>query len=262
MGFTRFIAMGDSLTEGLSDRYPAGNYRGWADRVADVLASQNADFKYANLAVRGKLINQVIADQIPAAISFVVPNQTILSFHAGANDLLRPKLILPEILESYVSAIEQIAKLDVKLLLFTVREITSPKSKIEELWNLRFMPFNENVKNTAREHQATVLDANSAQVFGDPRMLAKDRLHLSSEGHRRVAAAVLNELNLPHDSDWRDPLPPAKVTPKVIQLGINALWAVAFVIPWVIRRLTGKSSGDSRVAKYPTPINWPIDTLN
>jgi len=50
--FTRFIALGDSMTEGMSDEQINGKYRGWADRVADALAEGNPDFTYMNLAIR------------------------------------------------------------------------------------------------------------------------------------------------------------------------------------------------------------------
>ena len=90
MQYTRFIALGDSMTEGMSDEIVDGKYRGWADRVADSLARNNPDFTYMNLAVRGKLLKQVVEDQIPVAVKFVEGPQTLISFHAGANDVLRP----------------------------------------------------------------------------------------------------------------------------------------------------------------------------
>lgn len=88
-------------------------------------------------------------------------------------------------------------------------------------------------------------------------MLATDRLHLSSEGHRRVAAAVLAELGYPYDPDWLEPFPTIKPAPLPLRLAGNALWGVGYVGPWLIRRATGKSSGDNRTAKYPEMISWP-----
>ena len=44
----------------MSDEVVAGQYRGWGDRVADGLAKKSPTFTYANLAVRGKLLPQVI----------------------------------------------------------------------------------------------------------------------------------------------------------------------------------------------------------
>ena len=66
MTFSRFIVCGDSYSEGMSDEIIDGKYRGWADRVADEMAKANPEFTYVNLAVRGKLIQQVV-DEIGRA---------------------------------------------------------------------------------------------------------------------------------------------------------------------------------------------------
>lgn len=262
MSIQRFIALGDSLTEGLSDRYPAdryptGRYRGWADRVADELARHNSEFKYANLAVRGKLVEEVIAHQVPRALEMADSKSTLITFHAGANNVLRPSFDPDLVKRKYRRAVEKLSNSGAQIFLFTVREINNPKSIIETLWNKRFGEFNQNVFQVASDLGAVVMDANSQDVFGDPRMLAADRLHLSSEGHRRVAAAVLSSLGLPHDQDWKDPMPPIRPISPAVKVATNALWGVGFLGPWVIRRVTGKSSGDNRQAKYPELTSWP-----
>ena len=252
----RFIAIGDSLTEGLSDKYLDGSYRGWADRVADEISKQNPDFRYANLAVRGKLLEQVVVDQLQIALPWMQGSQTLVTFHAGANNVLRPKFEPNQVFETYANAVAQIAATGAKLLLFTVREVSNPQTKTQHYWNQRFGPFNENVKRVATEFGATVMDANSKEVFGDPRMLAKDRLHLSTEGHRRVAAAVLSAVDMPHDSDWQDPMSPYKPAPAPIRVVGSVAWGVAFLVPWAIRRITRKSSGDGRVSKHSELVTW------
>ncbi len=252
----QFIALGDSLTEGLSDKYPDGSYRGWADRVADEISKQNPDFRYANLAVRGKLIEQVVEDQLQVALPWMRGSQTLVTFHAGANNVLRPKFEPNQVFETYAGAVAQIAATRSNILLFTVREVSNPQTKTQHYWNQRFGPFNENVKRVAAEFGATVMDANSREVFGDPRMLASDRLHLSTEGHRRVAAAVLRAIDLPHDSDWQDPMPPYKPAPAPIRLVGSITWGTAFLVPWAIRRITRKSSGDGREAKHSELVPW------
>ena len=257
MAISTFIATGDSLTEGLSDRYANGHYRGWADRVADELTKHEPTFSYANLAVRGKLIEEVVAEQVPKAAKLAGSENSLLSFHAGANNVLRANYNSSEVFSNYHSAVRRLTETGSKVLVFTVREIAEPKNPVEILWNKRFGEFNRNVFEVANKFSAKVMDANSQEVFGDPRMLAADRLHLSSEGHRRVAAAVLTELNYPHDQDWLDPLPALNPLPTPLRVATTALWGMVFVGPWIIRRLTGKSSGDDRIAKYPDLISWP-----
>jgi len=258
VAINKFIALGDSLTEGLSDKYPDGTYRGWADRVADELSLVDTNFLYANFAVRGKLLEQVIADQVSVALPFITGNDTVVSFHAGANNILRPKLDVKRVIADYQSAVIRITDTGAKVLVFTVREVANPKTKAELYWNERFGPFNANVREIASKTGAILLDANSHEVFGDPRMLAKDRLHLSQEGHRRVAQGVLKALGMPHDINYTQVMGPHKQTPAVLR-GIGTVaWGVAFLVPWAIRRLSGKSSGDGRVAKYPVLTSWPI----
>jgi len=258
VAINKFIALGDSLTEGLSDKYPDRTYRGWADRVADELSLVDTNFLYANFAVRGKLLEQVIADQVSVALPFITGNDTVVSFHAGANNILRPKLDVKRVIADYQSAVIRITDTGAKVLVFTVREVANPKTKAELYWNERFGPFNANVREIASKTGAILLDANSHEVFGDPRMLAKDRLHLSQEGHRRVAQGVLKALGMPHDINYTQAMGPHKQTPAVLR-GIGTVaWGVAFLVPWAIRRLSGKSSGDGRVAKYPVLTSWPI----
>jgi hypothetical protein len=61
MSYNRFIALGDSMTEGMQDEIINGRYRGWADRVADVMAKHYENFTYANLAIRGKLVHRPLS---------------------------------------------------------------------------------------------------------------------------------------------------------------------------------------------------------
>ena len=109
----------------------------------------------------------------------------------------------------------------------------------------------------AAEVGAIIIDANSERFFSDKRFLAFDRLHLNEEGHRRCADAVLEKLGYEFDPGWRTPLPPAKPTPWIKERAIGFLWFFTFALPWIFRRLRGRSSGDGRVCKYPTPISWP-----
>jgi lysophospholipase L1-like esterase len=84
-GIDTFVAIGDSFTEGLNDLYPGGGFRGWADLVAGALAAQRPGLRYANLAVRGKLVAQVVSEQLPRAVE-LAPD--LVSLAAGGNDIL------------------------------------------------------------------------------------------------------------------------------------------------------------------------------
>ncbi|TPX03094.1 glycosyltransferase, partial [Schumannella luteola] len=88
---TRFAAVGDSLTEGLCDtsRQAPGDYRGWTDRLALLLAhadGRRAPLHYGNLAVRSRRVADVVEHQLPRALELKAELVTVL---VGANDLVR-----------------------------------------------------------------------------------------------------------------------------------------------------------------------------
>jgi len=257
MIYNRFVVCGDSYSEGMTDEMIDGHYRGWADRVADVLAKKSPIFSYANLAVRGKLLPQVIEDQVPIALTFVTGPETLISFHAGANDALRPGFDQALAKERYQSAVRKLAASGATIMLFTVLEDTGNSGRGSKLWQERFGAFNVGVREVAAEVGAIIMDANQERFFSDKRFLAFDRLHLNALGHSRCADAILEKLGYEFDPGWRTPLPPAKPTSWIRKRVIGVLWFFSFVLPWVIRRLRGRSSGDGRVGKYPTPISWP-----
>ena len=242
----------------MSDEKLHGNYRGWADRVADGMAKAHPDFTYANLSIRGKLVKQVVEGQIDAALAQVTGPETLISFHAGANDALRPGY-KPEVAQAlYAEAVRRAAKTGATLMLFTVLERTGNTGRGSEVWAARFSEFNKIVRTVGAEVGAIVVDANNESFFSDNRFLAFDRLHLNTEGHNRVAQALLEKLGYQYDPSWRIPLPPAQPTPWIKKRLISALWFFTFALPWIWRRLRGKSSGDGRLAKYPTPTSWPV----
>ena len=257
MIYNRFVVCGDSYSEGMTDEMVDGHYRGWADRVADGLAKKSATFTYANLAVRGKLLPQVIEDQLEIALSFVTGPDTLISFHAGANDALRPGFDQALAKQRYQSAVRTLAASGATIMLFTVLEDTGNSGRGSKLWQERFAAFNNGVREVAAEVGAILLDANQERFFSDRRFLAFDRLHLNSLGHSRSADAILEKLGYESDPGWRTPLPPAKATPWIKERAIGVMWFFVFALPWIIRRLRGRSSGDGRVCKYPTPISWP-----
>ncbi len=259
MKFTRLLACGDSFTEGMTDEIVHGQYRGWADRVADVMASESVDFTYANFAIRGKLVGQVVNEQIPKALAYVTGSETLFIFHAGANDVLRPNYKPELVLPLYTEAVQKIAASGATVLLFTVLEKTASKGKTAKLWSTRFAEFNVNVRAIAKEVGALVADANEDGFLSDRRFLAKDRLHLNPAGHDRVAQGVLQKLGLPFSPDWRTPLPNAASKSIFLQSYEYVRWVITFLGPWLWRRARGKSSGDGRICKHAFPVKWPLN---
>lgn len=255
--YTRFITFGDSMTEGMCDDMVDGQYRGWADRVADVLAQNNPGFSYFNLAIRGKLLHQVITDQIPIGKHYIEGPQTLVSFNAGANDVLRPNYKPAKAMAEYRAAVAELAQTGATLLLFTAIESVDSSGKAADLWRERFSEFNNNVRAVASEYGAILAEAKRAPFLADKRFLHTDRLHLNAEGHRRFAQGVQEVLDLPYDKSWNVPLPPPPPKSAIVAKIENTKWIITFVIPWIWRRVRGKSSGDGRSAKHFAPVPWP-----
>lgn len=235
----RLVCLGDSFTEGLCDDLrPDGQHRGWADRVADALAP----VEYANLAVRGKLLDQIVAEQIPAALS-MAPD--LVTFHAGGNDVLRRGTDLDDLFARYDAAVGQLPG---RVLLFTSLSRAGGTGRLAEVVASRFAAFNANVREVSRRHATLLVDLDAVDALADRRLWYADRLHLNAQGHDRVAAAVLGELG--HDTGdwWRKPLP-AVSRRRLHDVGVDLLWAKNYLAPWVVRRLRGVSSGDGRICK-------------
>jgi hypothetical protein len=139
---------------------------------------------------------------------------------------------------------------------FTVIDKVEGKGKTATLWHQRFSAFNENVRMVAKKFPTVLFEGKNAEFLNDRRFLAFDRLHMNPEGHRRLANAFLEFLDYEFDSNWKTPLPEAKEKSKLVRTLVNITWVGVFLLPWIWRRIRGKSSGDGRVAKYLEPVKW------
>ncbi|MEU9034999.1 SGNH/GDSL hydrolase family protein [Streptomyces sp. NPDC048352] len=243
--YTSFVAVGDSFTEGMSDLLPDGSYRGWADLLAARLAARQPGFRYANLAVRGKLIGQITEEQAPAAAAMGADLVTLVG---GLNDALRPKVDMGRVRAHLESAVELLAPSCKHLVLMRSPGRNGPvmerfRPRMEELFGI--------LEELAARHGALLVDLYGAPALADPRLWDVDRLHLTAEGHRRVAEAVWQTLGLPAEEDWRVPLAPAAPPGWPVRRAEDLRFARQHLLPWIGRRLTGRSSGDGRPAKRP-----------
>ena len=111
-----WVAVGDSFTEGLSDEAPDGTYVGCADRLAALLAARDPDFRYANLAIRGKLLREIVDEQVPVAVR-VKPD--LVTICAGGNDLIVPGCDLDALAEEYEQAVVELRAAGCEVVMFT-----------------------------------------------------------------------------------------------------------------------------------------------
>jgi lysophospholipase L1-like esterase len=245
MGYRRFVALGDSTTEGLVDVYPDGRFRGWADRLAERLAELEPDLRYANLAVRGKRAHQVREDQLAPALAL---RPDLVSLLAGLNDMLRRDCDVAAVVAELEAMVTAARAAGADVLMFTLPDPVRV-NPLARAAAVRLRALNAAVRDVAARHGAFVVDLDRTPVASDPRLWALDRLHANPEGHRRIASAAAHALGLPEsDESWRADFPDAFARPSA---AAHAVWAGRYFTPWLIRRLRGRSSGDGRVAKRP-----------
>jgi lysophospholipase L1-like esterase len=250
--FTRYVAVGDSITEGLCDAAPGppAGWLGWADRLAAILDGDarlaGHSFEFANLAVRGRRIGDVVADQIPRALTL---QPDLVSVMVGGNDLMSPAADPDALAERLDTGIRSLRAAGTTVLL---ANLFDPQfAFFLKPFRGRAAVFNANVWSIARATESTVLDVWGVREFQDGAMWASDRVHLSSRGHRLLAARAAHTLGVPYAeiaarSTAETPAP----APDPLPL---RTWLRVYAIPWVGRRLRHISAGDGIDAKQPVP---------
>ncbi|GLW11258.1 lysophospholipase [Microtetraspora sp. NBRC 13810] len=248
--YGRYVALGDSQTEGLGDGDDVRGHRGWADRLAEHLARTEPGLLYANLAVRGRRAVQIRDEQLPAALALRPGLATVM---AGMNDLIRPGFDAAEVAAALEDMFAALTAAGTRVVSVTFPDIGATVPLARPL-RPRVIGLNTRIRAAAARHGVTLIDTFPLAFVSDARMWSGDRLHASPVGHARIAAAVAHALDLPgSDGTWADPFPPPAAISAWRAAATEARWLAAFAGPWIGRRLRGRSSGDGRTAKRPLP---------
>lgn len=244
--FDSFVALGDSFTEGMNDELPDGTYRGWADRLAGILAATKPGFRYANLAVRGKMLQEIIDEQLPHALDL---KPDLVSVCAGGNDIVLPGVDADVVTEKIDDMIRTLREAGIEVLLFTGPD-TRQVSVVSRL-RAKIAIYNADLHATAERHGARVVDMWAMHVLRDPRAWCEDRLHFTPEAHRRIALRAAEVLGVRTGQDWRHPWPEVE-RPNWLSLRRSDLeWTRVYLLPWIRRHLRGESMGDGVLPKRP-----------
>lgn len=243
----RYVAIGDSFTEGIGDpepRVPGGN-RGWADRVAEVLDAQSDDFAYANLAIRGRLLQQILDEQVEPALAL---RPDLVTISAGGNDIIRPGTDPDEVAGRLDGGIGRLRSEGATVVLFNGPDIG--QTPVLRRIRGKVAIYNENLHYIAKKHDAIVADMWALRELTDPRMWAPDRLHFSPTGHHTIARMVLDALGVEHTLEAYRPEPLPERPWRQARID-DIVWAREHFAPWILRRLRGRSSGDGVTPKRP-----------
>ncbi|MFG3497495.1 SGNH/GDSL hydrolase family protein [Streptomyces sp. NPDC047928] len=247
--FGSYVAIGDSFTEGVGDPGPDGRFVGWADRLAVLLADRIPEpesFRYANLAVRGRLLDQIVEEQVPRAKELA---PELVTFCAGGNDIIRPGSDPDDVAERFERAVAELAAV-VGTVVVTTGFDTRGVPVLRHLRG-KIATYNGHVRAVADRYGCPVLDLWSLRSVQDRRAWDGDRLHLSAEGHTRVALRAGQVLGLEVPADPDQPWPPLPPRGPLEERRDDINWAREYLVPWIGRRLRGESSGDHVSAKRP-----------
>jgi len=247
--YLRYVALGDSQTEGVGDGDDTLGLRGWADRLAEVLAVDNPDFQYANLAVRGRRAGEVRAEQLGPALALRPDVATVV---AGVNDLLRLRVETSAVVGHLEAMFAALTESGARVATVTFPDLTRVIPLARPVRS-RILAINDGIRAAAGRHGVAVAEIARHPAVADRRFWADDRLHCSPLGHQLIAAAVAHALRVPgSDDSWTEPPPPLPVPLSAHGRATAELrWAATFLGPWLGRRLRGQSSGDQRTAKHP-----------
>lgn len=242
-----FIALGDSFTEGIGDTLPDGSVRGWADFVALGLArTSQTPVRYANLAIRGKKLVPIINEQVEPALA---QHPTLVSINGGGNDLMRPNVSIDSIAQQLLTTVSRITSAGSHVVLLSGAN-PSRHMPLGSLLRHRGNKLDEAVLTKLPMENVTYVDNWADETLEDIRYWSEDRLHLNTRGHLKVAGNVLHALEVAVPEAWSVERLASGTTELRPHRDMN--YYREYVVPWVGRRLTGKSSGDGRKPKIAT----------
>jgi lysophospholipase L1-like esterase len=255
-GYSRYVAIGDSQTEGLWDGNDAVGFLGFADRLAALIDSFYPGLHYANLAIRGKLVADVLTEQIPQALSM---RPDLITVCVGMNDVIQPGRSFPRALVDLEHMYAALAESGATVVTTTFPNVAR-FLPLGRLVSGRLTRINAAIRAAADRYGFRLVDLYNAPSMRDLDTWDVDRVHASTKGHILFAAAAAEALNLPDSNhDWAE----SGGGPTKLPFGSRTYgqlrWTQEKFMPWVWRRLRGKSSADGRVPKRPTlePIRAP-----
>lgn len=246
----RYVAIGDSFTEGVGDERADGSLRGWADRVAQGLAdATGTPVDYANLAIRGRKLGPIVEEQLEPALALA---PTLVTYNGGGNDIMRRHVDMAPLMDLSRQVVSRCREAGVRLLVLAGPDPTS-RIPLGQVVHRRGEELTTDIVRLTDEAGLDFVDMWHDREIRRPGYWAADRIHLNPAGHGRVARQVLTAIGHPPADD-----PPPPADPRR-SLADNLLFYRQHVAPWVRRRVRGRSSGDRRTAKHPEYVTISPD---
>ncbi len=232
--FHRYVAIGDSSTEGIEDPAPNGAWRGWSRRLAEQLAEQGR-LEYTNFGRRGLTTRAIKEQQLAPALA-LAPD--LVTFFSGTNDVIRPRFDLEAVLADIRHVQQACVSSGAVVLTFTLPDLT-PLLSIARLIAPRIQALNAGVREACADTGARLVDFAAYPIATDARLWSDDRLHANAAGHARIAGALAQALELPGSSSaWSEPLPILPTLSPWQRMREQAGWAQRHLLPWAWSGIT------------------------
>lgn len=248
IGYSRYVALGDSQTEGLWDGDDEAGLAGFADRLAVMVDQTWPGLEYANLAIRGKQIRDVLEHQLPRALAM---RADLITVCIGMNDMTRPG-------PGFDRALEQLDALYVQLAASGATVVTTTFPNLARILPIgrvlakRVVAINSQIRAAAALHGFRLVDLYTAPSMTQPDTWSVDRVHGSAKGHMLFAAAAAEALGLPGSShDWAMADPGAALPSFRSRMYSQVLWTQNMLMPYLWTHMRGKSVGTGREPRRP-----------
>lgn len=245
--WSSYLAIGDSFTEGLEDPSPNGGYLGWADRLAAMLAAHSPGLRYGNLAVRGKMMDEIMSEQVPLAVQ---ARPDLVTICAGGNDVILPGCDVDAVVDQFDRAVAAMRRVGIDVVVFTGPD--TRKTPVLRRVRSKVAVYNCHLWTIANRYGCRMADLWGMRVLQDPRAWNTDRLHMSPLGHHKVALRAAEVLGVPTEEKWSTPWPHEAEQRWLTMRRADLEWTRAHLLPWVRRQLRGESLGDGLRPKRPS----------
>ena len=244
--FARYVALGDSSTEGIDDPDGNGGYRGWSQRLAERIHATQGGLHYANLAVRGLTTAQVCERQLAAAVAMRPDLATVF---CGTNDVTRVRFDAASVAADIERMQCKLVASGATVLSFTLPNL-APVMPLARLIAPRIAALNHALAQASRSTGSILVDFAAHSVATDSRLWSEDRIHANSAGHARIAEALAHALQLPgSNAAWQQPFPTVLEPTRGQWWAAELRWMRRHLLPWAWQGLVGRSSAQGRSPK-------------
>jgi lysophospholipase L1-like esterase len=242
-----YVAIGDSLSEGLGDFtfHKTRRYNGWTDRLAGLLAKEAEDegrgFEFANFALRGSKLKPIMDWQLKRALEV---NADLVTVMAGSNDLTVAPEKLPELRDVYREGLQQL--IDSGSDVIIANTINPLHLRVFRPLRYRAERMSDLITGLGHELNVPVLDLFGIEHFSDVCFWADDMVHFSGHGHVKVANEAAKLLDLKYrfrEAEHYERIAPVRGVRETLK------WVYKDVIPFTHRKLKGVTSGDGMSPK-------------